>query len=72
MRHGDYDVTSVNLWGEFICGEKYLLFVSSEFLWIGVLGVKKEVIEKDINIERSWYHVRVEELIGLAHRGVSR
>ena len=29
-------------------------------------------IEKDINIERSWYHVRVEELIGLAHRGVSR
>ena len=30
----------------FICGEKYLLFVLSEFLWIDVLGVKKEVAQR--------------------------
>ena len=31
----------------FICGEKYLLLLSSEFLWIDVLGVKKEVAQRE-------------------------
>ena len=30
----------------FICGEKYLLFELSEFLWIDVVGVKKEVTQR--------------------------
>ena len=31
----------------FICGEKYLLLLSSEFLLIDVLGVKKEVAQRE-------------------------
>ena len=42
MRRGEYDV----MLRVFICGEKYLLFVLSEFLWIDVVGVKKEVTQR--------------------------
>ena len=30
----------------FICEEKYFLFVLSKFLWIDVVGVKKEVTQR--------------------------
>ena len=42
MRRGEYDA----MLRVFICGEKYLLFVLSEFLWIDVVGVKKEVTQR--------------------------
>ena len=40
MRRGEYDA----MLRVFICGEKYLLFELSEFLWIDVVGVKKELL----------------------------
>ena len=42
MRRGEYDF----MLRVFICGEKYLLFELSEFLWIDVVGVKKEVTQR--------------------------
>ena len=42
MRRGEYDV----MLRVFICGENYLLFELSEFLWIDVVGVKKEVTQR--------------------------
>ena len=41
MRHGDYDATSFYLWRE------VFVLLSSEFLWIDVLGVKKEVAQRE-------------------------
>ena len=47
MCRGDYAPVVTTMLQVFICGEKYLLFVLSEFLWIDVVGVKKEVAQRE-------------------------